>query len=216
MVWADLLALLHVPHAEYATMLLPEITSICFSCSELKYADVLRAMNIAEKHDSNGVAVTAHNEIKQLKYWLKVPICEFGVNKEINFLFRQNRIKLSIGHLKYKRLRKKNPSICIKKIGINVNIYPDSGIKKVSTKSPQCELQFYSLNNRNFQMKIFGHYSREDRAEKKRTQDLHTHLRGVSKKSAATKRQWKKRFGCTRSVPWGVIPVANAPEVKLS
>jgi|TARA_R110001583_G_scaffold50785_2_gene158577 alcohol dehydrogenase class IV len=77
----------HVPHGLSNAMLLPEITKYSVSAAQSKYADCARAMNIAEKHDSNGVAVTALiNELMQLNIDLKVPsLSEFGVNKEDYF-----------------------------------------------------------------------------------------------------------------------------------
>lgn len=73
----------HVPHGMSNAMLLPEITEFSIPSAIEKYADCARAMDIAEKHESDKVAVAALiDELVQLNLDLGVPsLAEFGIKE---------------------------------------------------------------------------------------------------------------------------------------
>ncbi|MFQ3228776.1 iron-containing alcohol dehydrogenase [Reinekea sp.] len=73
----------HVPHGMSNAMLLPDITEFSIPSAIDKYADCARAMGIADKHESDKVAVAALiEELVQLNADLGVPsLAEFGVKE---------------------------------------------------------------------------------------------------------------------------------------
>jgi alcohol dehydrogenase class IV len=73
----------HVPHGMSNAMLLPEITEFSIPSAIEKYADCARVMGIADKHESDKVAVVALiEELVQLNLDLGVPsLAEFGIKE---------------------------------------------------------------------------------------------------------------------------------------